>query len=48
MSDKIIPFRRKEKATATPKSLAEALSHLPESAPIQLQIVVTDPTTRRP
>ena len=48
MTAKIIPFRRKGEAPATPKSLAEALAHLPDDAPIQLQLVVTEPTPDRP
>ncbi|MFN3429905.1 MAG: hypothetical protein ACK46X_08125 [Candidatus Sericytochromatia bacterium] len=53
MSDKIIPFRR---PAALPKaslaqppeapSLAEALSHLPDDAPIMLEIKVSEPPTR--
>lgn len=44
MSDKIIPLRRPEAKPVDTPSLAEALAHLPDDAPLLLQITVQDPT----
>jgi hypothetical protein len=46
MSDKIIPFRRPAAKPPEAPSLAEALSHLPDDAPIMLEIKVSEPPKR--
>ncbi len=43
VSDKIIPFRRPDQKPVETDSLAAALAHLPDDAPILLQFTVQDP-----
>lgn len=45
MSDKIIPFRRKDQVPVPTESLAAALAQLPEEAPVLIQFVVKQPPT---
>lgn len=45
VSDKIIPFRRKDQVPVPTESLAAALAQLPEEAPVLIQFVVKQPPT---
>lgn len=42
MPDKIAPFRRADEQPVETESLAAALAHLPDDAPVLLQLVVAD------
>lgn len=42
MPEKIVPFRRADQQPVETESLAAALAHLPDEAPVLLQFVVKD------